>query len=229
MKKIGKYLFPIFFVLLFYPSIVKGQKNSAGAGLHEVGAGIGALNYTGDISPGFNFSMFRPGGMLFYRFNISPVVSLRGSVMLGNLHVSEKNLPDPVPSMRQAEFSTQLGEVAATVEYNFFNYRPAKNEVYRYSPYLTTGIASFNCNGVGGFQLSMPLGIGLKYRLNRRLNFGAEIVARKTFTDKIDRLNSYYVGTHQTVNSNDRDWYYYAGFSLSWTAFSVICPAHFAR
>ena len=228
MKKIGKYLFPIFFVLLVYPSIVKGQKNSAGAGLHEIGASIGALNYTGDISPGFNFSMFRPGGMVFYRYNISPVVSLRGSVLLGNLHSSEKNLPDPVPHARQAEFSTQLGEFAATVEYNFFNYRPQK-EVYRYSPYLTAGIATYGCNGTDGMQISMPLGIGLKYKINRRLNFGAEVVARKTFTDKIDELNSYFIGTHQTVNAYDRDWYYYAGFSLSWTAFSVVCPKYFTQ
>lgn len=226
MKKIGKYFFPIFFVLLINPSISKGQKNIAGAGLHEIGAGLGALNYTGDLSPGFNFSFFRPAGTVFYRYNVSPVVSLRASLLAGNLHADESKLNDPIHLVRKKKFSTQLTEFAATVEYNFFNYRP-KKEVYRYSPYLTGGLAVYNVQGIDGFQVSVPMGVGLKYRVNKRINFGAELVARKTFTDKLDGINSNHVGNHQTINPFDKDWYYYAGFSLSWTAFSVICPKYF--
>lgn len=226
MKKIGKYIFPIFFVLLIYPFSSKGQKNIAGAGLHEIGAGIGAINYTGDISPGFNFIFFRPGGMIFYRYNISPVISFRGSFLAGNIHADESKLEDPVHLARRASFSSQLLEFGASVEYNFFNYRP-KKEVYRFSPYLTTGVAIYGAQGSGGGQFALPMGLGIKYRLNKRINLGAEFVARKTWTDKLDELDSSIIGVHQTVNPHDNDWYYYAGFSISWTAFSVMCPAYF--
>ncbi|MBX9852834.1 MAG: hypothetical protein K2X86_13905 [Cytophagaceae bacterium] len=226
MKKIGKYL-PIFFVLLLISYTSKGQKNVAGAGLHEFGGGIGVLNYSGELSPGLDFTLFRPGGMLFYRFNISPVVSLRASVMGGNIHANEKKLSDPVHQARRASFSSLLGEFAGTIEYNFFNYRP-KKEVYKYSPFLTTGIVAYSSR-YSGFEIGIPLGLGLKYRLNQRINLGLELVARKTFTDYLDGIKSYNIGTHQTANRYDTDWYYYVGFSISWTAYSVICPDNFSN
>jgi hypothetical protein len=222
MKKIGKYIFPIFFVLLMLPTTSKGQKNIAGAGLHEFGGGLGAVNYTGELSPGFNFTFFRPGGMLFYRYNISPVLSFRASFMSGTLHANESKLQDPIAKARKGKFTSQVVEFAGMVEYNFFNYRP-KKELYRYSPYLTAGFAGFGSKSTG-FQIALPMGIGLKYRLNQRINLGLELVARKTFTDKLDGIDSSIIGVHQTATTTENDWYYYAGFSISWTAYSVICP-----
>jgi hypothetical protein len=221
MKKIRKHMFPIFFALLIFPNLSEGQKNIAGAGIHELGVGIGALNYTGELSPGFNFTFFRPGGMLFYRYNISPVVSLRVSFLTGNLFANESKLKEPIAQARNKNFSSEIVELGAAVEYNFFNYRP-KKEQYRYTPYLTAGLAAFTSQLAGGVVL--PMGIGFKYRVNRRINLGLELVARKTFTDKVDGLDSAMVGVHQTANVNDKDWYYYAGFSISWTSYSVVCP-----
>ncbi|HXA01978.1 MAG TPA: DUF6089 family protein, partial [Cytophagaceae bacterium] len=81
MKKIGK-LFPIFFVLLLLAENSKGQKN-------EIGFSIGGLNYTGDISPAYNILHERPAGSLFYRLNLSPIVAIRASAMLGGLYGNE--------------------------------------------------------------------------------------------------------------------------------------------
>jgi hypothetical protein len=228
MKKIGKYIFPIFFVFLSFPQISKGQKNIAGAGLHEIGVGIGALNYSGDLSPGFNFSFYRPGGMVFYRFNVSPVVSLRASMMFGAIHANESKIQDPVHQSRNLSFSAPISEFAAAAEYNFFNYR-IKKEEYRYSPYLTGGLAVYNSTYTGGYQVAIPLGAGIKYRLNKRINLGMEFVARKTFTDDLDGISSYFNPIHQTSNPHNTDWYYYTGFSISWTSYSVICPKPFQQ
>src|SRR6478609_7486930 len=100
MKKIGKYTFPIFFVFLLTISNVKGQKNVAGAGLHEIGAGIGGQNYTGDLSPKYSFGNYRPGGMIFYRYNVSPVISLRIAGLAGSLGAKDARFKDPVPTLR---------------------------------------------------------------------------------------------------------------------------------
>jgi hypothetical protein len=228
MKKIGKSLFPIFFVLLLTIGAVKGQKNTAGAGLHEIGAGLAGLNYTGDVSPNYNFRNYRPGLLLFYRFNISPVVNFRLAFVGGSLYGDESNSLDPIPYARKAKFSTQLTEFAACVEYNFFNYRP-KKEVYRFSPYLTAGLCFFNSKTAGGAQIGVPMGMGIKYRASRRINLGFELVARKTFTDKLDGVDSYYIGVHQTANPNTNDWYYVTAITLSYTVYSVVCPDTFNR
>jgi hypothetical protein len=222
MKKIGK-LFPIFFVLLLTAKMAAGQRN-------EIGFSIGGLNYTGDVSPAYKILHTRPAGSLFYRLNISPVVSIRASLMAGGLYGNEKKSTNPVAAVRSAYFSTFISEVSVMAEYNFFNYR-GKKEDRRVCPYLTGGLAMFNAERRKGnyqvnsqyIELAIPFGMGIKYKLNRQLNLGAEFVARKTTTDLIDGVNSQYLGTQETSNIFDNDWYYYGGFSLSYTFYKVIC------
>jgi hypothetical protein len=222
MKRIGK-LFPIFFVLLLLAENSKGQKN-------EIGFSIGGLNYTGEVSPGFNVLHFRPAGSLFYRLNLSPIVAIRTSVMAGGLYGNEKNSKNPVQATRAAFFSTTISEFTLMVEYNFFNYRGRKED-RRLCPYLVGGIGIFNSERRKGnyshtneyMQLAIPFGMGLKYKLTRYLNLGGEFAARKTSSDQIDGISSQYIGTHETSNIFDKDWYYYAGFSLSYTFYKVVC------
>jgi hypothetical protein len=230
MKKIGK-LFPIFFVLLLIAENSKGQKN-------EIGFSIGGLNYTGDVSPSYNILRERPAGSLFYRLNLSPIIALRAAVMDGNLYGDEKKSKNPVQAARGASFSTGITEFAVMAEYNFFNYRGRKDD-RRVCPYLVGGIGIFNSERKQGnyrhgsqyVQMAIPFGMGVKYKLSRCLNLGAEFVARKTATDQIDGVSSVYLGKHETSNIFDNDWYYYAAFSLSYTFYKVICPDNspFAR
>jgi len=42
-------------------------------------------------------------------------------------------------------------------------------------------------------QLSLPFGVGLKYKVNDALNIGIEFSQRKTFTDYIDDVSSHFV------------------------------------
>jgi Domain of unknown function (DUF6089) len=230
MKKIGKF-FPIFFVLLLLAELSKGQKN-------EIGFSVGGLNYTGDISPSYNVFHYRPAGSLFYRLNFSPIVALRASGMIGGLYGNEKNSKNPVQAARGASFKSTVSEFSVMLEYNFFNYRGRKDD-RRYSPYLTGGLGIFNSVSKAGnyrhgseyIQLAIPFGVGMKYKLSRYLNLGAEFVARKTTSDQLDGVSSQYIGNHETSNLFDKDWYYYTGLSLSYTFYKVVCPDNspFAR
>jgi hypothetical protein len=222
MKKIGK-LLPIFFVLILIAENTQGQKN-------EIGFSIGGLNYTGEISPAYNILHTRPAGSLFYRLNISPIIAIRTSVMAGGLYGNEKNSKYPVAAVRSAYFNTFISEFTVMAEYNFFNYRSKKDD-RRVCPYLVGGLGMFNAKkGKGNYsnrseyiELSIPFGMGIKYKLSRVLNLGAEFVARKTATDQIDGLSSQYLGAQETANIFDKDWYYYGGFSLSYTFYKVVC------
>ena len=223
MKKIGS-CFPIFFALLIIFNSAKGQKN-------EVGVSLGAFNYTGEVSPNFNVLNYRPAGNLFYRLNFSPVVAIRASFHTGYLHANENNSKRPVSAARGAMFTTLITEAALMAEYNFFNFRGRKDD-RRLSPYLTAGIGIFNSKKTKAtntstneyIALCLPVGIGLKYKLTRQWNLGFEFVARKTYTDRIDGISSLSLGTHETGNLFDKDWYYYTGFIVSYTFYGVKCP-----
>lgn len=233
-KKIGRIAFPIFFVF-WALTVSKGQK-------HEIGLGIGILNYSGDISSIPNFAMSRPAINGFYRFNASPVVSLRASLLYGKIagKESRKN-SDPVAQSRQGEFDASLNQLAVAFEYNFFNYEyRARKGDRRITPYFTAGLSLFNyehnrvvsaepIDSRYAFQFAIPFGLGLKYRIKSRLNFNAEFIANKTFNDYLDGVSNSPVkssmsSTKYLSNPLNSDWFYYVGVSVSYTFYKIYCP-----
>jgi hypothetical protein len=66
-------LFPLCTLLLFN---VSAQKS-------EVGFGIGTFNYTGDLARNYNFLNSKPAGTVFYRSNLSKIISFRTRVTAG--------------------------------------------------------------------------------------------------------------------------------------------------
>jgi hypothetical protein len=229
MKKIGKLMFPIFFVFLAIQA--SGQKK-------EIGISIGGLNYTGEIAPEFNFALYRPAGQIFYRHNFSPAASLRAAVLAGNLYGSDRLSTDPVPIARAHSFDTYVTEISVLAEHNFLDYRKL-NDRGRFAPYMTGGVAIFNYQRTASsgnalttsstFNPAIPLGFGIKYKLTRSLNLNGEFVARKTFTNTLDSMSdtSGPSGNNkQLANPFTNDWYYFTGISISYTFYSVLCPKY---
>src|SRR6185312_10951262 len=143
----------------------------------------------------------------------------------GNLYAKDSG-KNPVPTLRDASFHTSIEELSVIVEYNFLNYR-ALNDPVKFSPYLAGGLGMFISNSYQNghsFNACIPLGIGIKYKLGKQINLGAEIIARKTFTDNLDGVGSYTISGHETANLFDNDWYYYTGFNISYTFYDVQCP-----
>jgi hypothetical protein len=221
---------PIFFVFWGLSS-AKGQK-------HEIGLGVGALNYSGDISRIPNVTMSRPGVVGFYRFNPSPVVSLRASLMFGFLAGKEAQ-NDAVGKVRQAEFAASINQFSGAFEYNFFDYKyTAGKRGKRFTPYFTAGLSFFNfehqrlnttdnVKSRHALEFAVPFGLGIKYRVKSRINFNAEFIANKTFTDYLDGVSSYPVNTVNTKylsNPLTSDWFYYLGVSVSYTFYKINCP-----
>lgn len=97
------------------------------------------------------------------------------------------------------------------------------------------------------YQLSTPLipfGGGVKYRLDNRWTLSAEIGFRPTMTDYLDKIDSrspaiprYMPQPDATTgiippyginfgNPYTKDWYYFAGLTLSYTIFDTKCFAY---
>lgn len=200
----------------------------------EVGFGLGTFNYTGDLSRNYNFLNSRPAASVFYRSNLSNVVSFRASLTGGKLVGSDSRPYDPFAVQRQASFNIFLIEAATVFEYHFLNWRETKRFV-RFSPYLFGGLGLFGMSGNGNkpeeysnVQGAIPFGTGLKYVVNPKWYVALEFGARKTFFDYLDNVS---IGresnkNYQYGNPFDNDAYYFLGLSVTRTFYDIPCPTN---
>ncbi len=200
----------------------------------EVGAGVGTTLYRGDLAPVLTPGFARPAANIFLRHTPGRAVTLKYSLMAGKIFADDSQSEDNFAIKRNRFFNTRLVELAATAEYNFFNYR---NETSRraWSPYIFGGVALFKFDPVENsqpdyplIQLGLPFGVGIKYVLKGQWNLGLEFGARKTFTDYLDDLGGPLDlnNRFQNGNPNDKDLYTYTCISISYTFYKVRCP-HF--
>lgn len=200
----------------------------------EVGFGIGTFNYTGDLARNYNFLNSKPAGTVFYRSNLSKVVSLRVGVTAGKIGATDKRPIDAFSTQRNASFNLFLMEVSTVMEYHFLNWRDTKHMV-RFSPYMFGGLGLFGISGTkskpqeySNVQGAIPFGVGVKYIYNPKWYISLEFGARKTFFDYLDNVS---VGrqnnkNYQYGNPFDNDSYYFLGISLTRTFYDIPCPTN---
>lgn len=214
-------------------SLLVSITGTARAQRSEVGFGLGTLNYTGDLVRTYNFKYSKPAATVFYRSNLSKVVSFRTAITAGKIGASEKPI-DPAASARNASFDLFLMEASMAMEYHFLNWRETKRFV-RFTPYLFGGIALFGISGdvqktaeYSNIQASIPFGGGIKYIYNPKWYFSLEFGVRKTFFDYLDNISAGDIRTknYQYGNPNDNDNYYFIGISLTRTFYSIPCPTN---
>jgi hypothetical protein len=199
----------------------------------EIGFGLGTFNYTGDLVRNYDFRFSKPAGTVFYRSNLSSVVSFRAGITAGGLGASEKPI-DAMADARDASFDIFLFEASTVMEYHFLNWRETKRFV-RFTPYLFGGLALFGIAGnaektaeYSNVQASIPFGGGVKYVLNPKWYLSLEFGIRKTWTDYLDNVSGgdLRYKNFQYGNPNDNDAYYFLGISLTRTFYSIPCPTN---
>lgn len=197
----------------------------------EIGASAGAFNYKGDIAPALNPRFFRPGGSLFFRYNLSRSVTFRAEMLMGSITGNDAYSKDPFQKVRNLSFRTKLSEANLVTEYNFLNYQDRRFAL-NWTPYVFAGIGYSRFNpdprasdySTKGWVI--PYGVGVKYQINRPWNIGLEFGTRKTFTDYLDNLGGPAISTNK-IDQGDpstKDTYYYLGFSVSYTFYRITCP-----
>jgi hypothetical protein len=216
----------IFFSVLF-PEMGLAQR-------FEFGAGVGILNYKGDLNPQINPLLSKPGLQFIGRYNFSMAVVARANLVFGNLAGKGSLSPDLyISSVQPNSFSTPLIEFSGLIEYNFFNYRNPKNRFIFGSPYLFGGPSVFVFSPTfvekGGnaspVQSAIILGFGYKHQISQFWNIGAEFGARFCFTDYLDNVSDQELVTKfQRGNLYDKDIYTFFGINLTYTIKEIICP-----
>ena len=201
----------------------------------EVGFGLGTFNYTGDLVRNYNFAFSQPAATVFYRHNISKVISFRASLTGGKLSASDTQAPmDAFAVQRNASFDIFLMEISGVYEYHFLDWREDRRRL-RFTPYLFAGLGLFSISGVqnknaqySSVQMAIPFGGGIKYVLNPKYYIALEFGIRKTFFDYLDNISDGDPSfkNYQYGNKFDYDSYYFLGVTLTRTFYDIPCPTN---
>lgn len=213
-----KYLF--FFVTLFLFSAINAQEGA------EIGLLGGVSLYSGDLSQqefGVYTDELGPAFGFFSRFNLNKTLALRLGLSLGRLSGDDAN----TGRTRNLSFRSRLTEFSLIGEVNLFKMGRYRNKGTL--PYIFGGVAVFNFNPEAPFdgdyvalqplgtegqglpnyeapykltQLSIPVGVGIKFLLNDNITLGLEFGGRKTFTDHLDDISSAEVNYFDVLEGN---------------------------
>jgi len=222
----GKALFAFPFFFFFLSTLVLAQST-------EIGGGIGGFSYTGDLNRGYDILQSRPAVSVFHRTNLSDFVSFRVGATAGKLVGSDaKGAVDVFGEQRSASFNIFLFEASGVIEYHFLDWRTERSSV-RWTPYVFGGVGIFAMSGhqnkpeeYSNVQPALPFGLGFKYILNPKWYIGIEGGARKTFFDYLDNVSdgNPSIKNYQYGNTNDTDLYYYLGFTINYSFYTIPCP-----
>jgi len=186
----------------------------------EFGITAGVAHYFGDLNnrTRINRPKMDIGGFIRKQFGNYTSVRLSGHfAKLGYSDIYSKNEYD---QRRNLSFNTNIFEIALQGDFNFFKFIPT-DPAHSFTPYATVGIGFFTYDPYayyhnqkvylrplhtegetfykgrkeyGSTALCFPLGFGVKYAINDRVNLSFEITHRFTTTDYIDDVSTTYVG-----------------------------------
>ena len=178
----------------------------------EFGVGLGAGHYFGDLNTKGRINRAKAAGTVFFRKNFGNYIALRIGASFAQLGYSDQyNTHNEYMYARNLSFNSKVWELALQGDFNFFRFMPGEPE-FSFTPYITFGVGVFSYDpyaylrdekiflrplgteGQGSplyedrqqyssMAISIPLGAGIKYSLNERINIGFEVLHRFTNTD----------------------------------------------
>lgn len=188
----------------------------------EFGVGIGAGHYFGDINTRAWLNRPKPAATIFFRKNFGNYMAARIGASFAQLGYSDRyNTHNEFMYRRNLSFNSNIWELALQGDFNFFRFMPGEPQ-YSFTPYVTLGAGIFSYDPyafLGGEKIflrplgtegqgstlyperkqystmgiSFPIGAGIKYSINERINIGFEILHRFTNTDYLDDVSTTYV------------------------------------
>lgn len=209
---------------------------------YEIGGLIGGSNYIGDIG---NSNYIFPthtavGGIV--KWNRSTRHSFRGSVMIARIDGDDSESDNSRRKQRGYSFNNVVKEASLGIEYTFWEY-DVHNQQLISTPYLYTGLTVFGYSELyknpsgeiekydNGINFAIPMVIGFKAAMSRRMKIGFEVGARYTFTDNLDGSNPKDTpGDDENLkfgNTDSNDWYVFTGITVTFAFGRKPCYCNF--
>jgi len=189
----------------------------------ELGFLVGGSYYTGELNRLGHFRQLSPAAGLIYRYNVNSRLALRGSVFGGHIKGDDAKSRLNYNQNRNLSFRSPIVEGAFGLEFNYLPYASGRlfGERFWYSPYMIIQIAAYYFNPQGELngdwyelqplgtegqgtslsnrstysrvQVSMPMGLGFKFNIHKKIQISLEYGIRLTFTDFLDDVAGTYV------------------------------------
>jgi hypothetical protein len=217
--------FYIFCFLIGINHFVQAQHLQLVENRGEIGLFTGQSSYRGDIAP--DKFLFNKTKGAFYKKQYNDYAGFRLNYEQIQLGAHDSVSDNSYAKNRSYFFSNQFHDISMMGEFYFTRYLPG-NKNYRFTPYLsigagylfasnptkngidtqTTTLANLKIDSllypsapVNGF-LYLPIQIGFKYNLTRRINLFGEIMYRFVTSDELDGLaDEQLIEQKQTVQS----------------------------
>ncbi|MCM1356164.1 MAG: porin family protein [Staphylococcus sp.] len=177
----------------------------------DIGAGIGMSGYLGEANGG---NPFAHPGVAFngtFRYLINTRWAIRGMLTAVSLSGSTADIENVLPEGKVYDFKSWAYDLGARAEFNFFNYGIGETykRLSRISPYLSLGlgVTMANSGGDTSVAMSIPMGLGVKYKVRPRLNLGLEFSMTKVFGDKVDSAELTDLYKIKSSFLKNTDWY----------------------
>ncbi len=188
----------------------------------ELGIGVGAANYYGDLNPKARMNAVKMSAGIFYRRFFGQYFGASAHVDYARLGFSDIYNSDTYRHTRNLSFNTNVWSFSLQGDFNFFKFKPGSRE-YRFTPYISLGIGIFHYNPFAYYQgekyylqplgtegqgssnypdrekyglwsWEIPMELGVKYNLNESWNVFLSASYRLTGTDYLDDVSKTYAG-----------------------------------
>jgi len=189
----------------------------------EFGLTLGAAHYFGDLNTRASLNRPKPAFGAFFRKQFGNYVALRAAVHYARVGYSDIYSNNEYQKRRNLSFNSDIWEFGLMGDFNFFKFVPGEPG-YQFTPYVTLGAGVFSYDpyaflnstkyflrplgteGQGSttypdrkpyksLAMCFPIGMGIKYNINRNLNFSLEVTYRYTSTDYLDDVSGTYAGS----------------------------------
>jgi len=186
----------------------------------EFGITAGLSHYFGDLDNRGDLNHPKIAFGAFFRKQFGNYTAIRLSGNYALLGYSDKYSKNVYQQRRNLSFNTNIFEITVQGDFNFFKFIPT-DPAHRFTPYATIGIGFFSYDPYafynnqkvylrplhtegetfyqgrkeyGSIALCFPLGFGVKYAINDKINLSFEVTQRFTTTDYIDDVSKTYIG-----------------------------------
>lgn len=177
----------------------------------DLGGGIGMSGYLGDANESNVYKHPGFAGNISFRYLANTRWTIRGILSVMTLSGNTADWDNVLPGNQNYSFKSTVFDLGGRFEFNFFPYGIGETykKLRRCTPYLSlgVGVTMASCDGSSFFAPNIPMAFGVKYKLSKRLNLGAEFCMTKVFGDKVDgeKLTDLY--TIKSSFMKNTDWY----------------------
>lgn len=178
---------------------------------YDFGFGLGMSGYLGDANESNLFK--HPGvvGNVGVRYLFGSRWAAKAQLGVATLSGNTADFENVLPEGAQYQFKSTAFDLAVKGEANFFAYGIGETykRLRRWTPFVSVGLGLTMASSAGNTSaaFSIPMGVGVKFKLSRRLNLNAEFTMTKVFGDKVDSKELTDLYQIKSSFLKNTDWY----------------------